>query len=111
MEKRLAASAEFLLPRASFSMGERPASRAIPSLAANNVVLVHGAFADGFSWTSVIPLLEATGFNVVAVQNPLTSLAEDVATTRRLLASSYASLVSRPVEAAKLITEAAGHDG
>jgi hypothetical protein len=100
LEKRLADSAEFLLPRASFSMGERLASRAIPSLAANNVVLVHGAFADGFSWTSLIPLLEATRFNVVAVQNPLTSLAEDVATTPRLLASSYASLVSRPVEAA-----------
>jgi pimeloyl-ACP methyl ester carboxylesterase len=53
---------------------------------ANNIVLVHGAFADGSSWSRVIPLLEAKGFNVTAVQNPLTSLAEDVATTRRLLA-------------------------
>ena len=51
-----------------------------------NVVLTHGAFADGSSWNRVIPLLEAKGLNVTAVQNPLTSLAEDIATTRRLLA-------------------------
>jgi pimeloyl-ACP methyl ester carboxylesterase len=48
--------------------------------------LVHGAFADGSSWGRVIPPLEAKGFNVTAVQIPLTSLAEDVSTTRRLLA-------------------------
>lgn len=54
--------------------------------AIKNVVLTHGAFADGSSWSKVIPLLEAKGLNVTAVQNPLTSLAEDVATTRRLLA-------------------------
>jgi pimeloyl-ACP methyl ester carboxylesterase len=54
--------------------------------AMKNVVLTHGAFADGSSWSKVIPLLEADGLNVTAVQNPLTSLAEDVATTRRLLA-------------------------
>jgi len=54
--------------------------------AIKNVVLTHGAFADGSSWSKVIPLLEAEGLNVSAVQNPLTSLADDVATTRRLLA-------------------------
>jgi pimeloyl-ACP methyl ester carboxylesterase len=53
---------------------------------ATNIVLVHGAFADGSSWSKVIPLLEGKGFTVTAVQNPLTSLPEDVATTRRLLA-------------------------
>ena len=52
----------------------------------HNVVLVHGAWADGSSWSKVIPLLEAKGLNVTAAQNPLTSLAEDVATTRRLIA-------------------------
>jgi pimeloyl-ACP methyl ester carboxylesterase len=61
------------------------AARSAPAHA-SNVVLVHGAFADGSSWSKVIPLLEANGLNVTAVQNPLTSLAEDVATTRRLLA-------------------------
>ena len=36
-----------------------------------NSVLVHGAFADGSSWSKVIPLLQARGYNVIAVQNPL----------------------------------------
>jgi hypothetical protein len=44
-----------------------------------NIVLVHGAFANGSSWAKVIPRLQAKGFNVVAVQNRLSSLADDVA--------------------------------
>lgn len=51
-----------------------------------NIVLVHGAFADGTSWAKVIPILESRGFHVVAVQNPLTSLADDVNSTRRIVA-------------------------
>lgn len=51
-----------------------------------NIVLVHGAFADGTSWSKLIPILEARGFHVVAVQNPLTSLSDDVAATRRMIA-------------------------
>jgi pimeloyl-ACP methyl ester carboxylesterase len=50
-----------------------------------SIVLVHGAFADGSSWNKVIPILEAEGFAVTAVQNPLTSLADDVATTKRVI--------------------------
>ena len=50
-----------------------------------NVVLVHGAFADGSSWSKVIPFLIANGLNAVAVQNPLTSLADDVAATKRVI--------------------------
>jgi len=50
-----------------------------------NVVLVHGAFADGSSWAKVIPILEERGFHVVAVQNPLTSLSDDVNATRRMI--------------------------
>src|ERR1700730_4874565 len=53
---------------------------------ARNVVLVHGAYADGSSWSEVIPLLQRAGLNVMAVQNPLTSLADDVEATRRILA-------------------------
>ena len=49
------------------------------------VVLVHGAFADGSGWGKVVPLLQAKGLHVVSVQNPLTSLADDVAATRRAL--------------------------
>jgi pimeloyl-ACP methyl ester carboxylesterase len=51
-----------------------------------NVVLVHGAFADGSSWAKVIPVLQAKGFRVIAVQNPLTSLGDDVAATKRAIA-------------------------
>lgn len=57
-----------------------------------NIILVHGAWADGSSWSKVITLLEADGLNVVAVQLPLTSLSDDVATVNRALA-----LEDRPV--------------
>jgi pimeloyl-ACP methyl ester carboxylesterase len=53
---------------------------------ARNVVLVHGAWADGSSWAAVIPYLQAAGLKVTAVQNPLTSLEDSVAATRRALA-------------------------
>src|SRR5260370_42106621 len=53
---------------------------------ARNVVLVHGAWADGSSWAEVIARLQAAGLHVTAVQNPLTSLADSVAATRRALA-------------------------
>jgi pimeloyl-ACP methyl ester carboxylesterase len=62
------------------------ASAQSSSSSAKNIVLVHGAFADGSSWSKVIPLLEADGYHVVAVQNPLTSLADDVAATKRIIA-------------------------
>lgn len=52
-----------------------------------NIVLVHGSWADGSCWAKVILLLEAKGFHVVAVQNPLTSLPDDVAATQRALAT------------------------
>lgn len=50
-----------------------------------NIVLVHGAWADGSSWSKVISLLQAKGFTVSAAQIPLTSLADDIETTQRLL--------------------------
>jgi pimeloyl-ACP methyl ester carboxylesterase len=49
------------------------------------IVLVHGAFADGSSWGDVIPKLEQKGYEVIAVQNPLTSYEDDVTTTRRVI--------------------------
>ncbi len=53
---------------------------------AKNVVLVHGAWADGSSWGGVIRILQAAGLHVTAVQNPLTSLKDSVDATRRALA-------------------------
>ncbi|MCX6047258.1 MAG: alpha/beta hydrolase [Chloroflexi bacterium] len=49
------------------------------------IILVHGAWADGTGWQHVIPLLEDDGYTVIAVQNPLSSLATDVATTKRVI--------------------------
>ena len=58
-----------------------------------NIVLVHGAFADGSSWAKVIAILQAEGYSVTAVQIPLSSLADDVAATRRALAIQQAPVI------------------
>src|SRR3979409_2675388 len=49
------------------------------------IVLVHGAFADASSFQYLIPLLQNDGYNVVAVENPLSSAPDDIATTKRLI--------------------------
>jgi pimeloyl-ACP methyl ester carboxylesterase len=59
---------------------------------ATNIVLVHGVWADGSSWNKVIPILENAGHRVIAVQLPLHSLADDVATVKRAI-----DLVGGPV--------------
>ena len=51
-----------------------------------NIVLVHGAWAEGSSWSSVIERLQADGYHVMAPTFPLTSLADDVARLRHMLA-------------------------
>src|SRR5579864_7514077 len=63
-----------------------PAARATAQEKIKTVLLIHGAWADGSSWSKVVPLLEAKGMNVVAVQIPLTSFADDVAATQRAIA-------------------------
>ena len=52
-----------------------------------NIMLVHGAWADGSCWSKVILLLQAKGYNVTAAQIPLKSLADDIEVTRRLLSA------------------------
>ncbi|WP_311948131.1 alpha/beta fold hydrolase [Mucilaginibacter terrae] len=49
------------------------------------IILVHGAFADGSSWNKVIPILQKKGYQAIAVQNPLTSLGDDVAAVERAI--------------------------
>ena len=61
--------------------------------AQTNVVLVHGAFADGSSWRHVLPLLEAKNLHVAAVQLPETSFQDDVAATRRLVSLQKGAVV------------------
>ncbi|MEV4603176.1 alpha/beta hydrolase [Amycolatopsis sp. NPDC049253] len=74
----LSATGLALAAPGSASAATRPAPR-------RSVVLVHGAYADGSCWAEVIPRLQAAGITVTSVQNPLTSLADDVAATRREL--------------------------
>jgi pimeloyl-ACP methyl ester carboxylesterase len=63
-----------------------PTAFAQPAAKARNVVLVHGLFADGSSWSEVIPRLQAAGLNVTSVQNPLTTLPDAVASALSVLA-------------------------
>lgn len=58
-----------------------------------NIVLVHGAFADGSSWSEVTERLQTKGFHVASVQNPLTSLSDDVTATERVLARQHGDVL------------------
>lgn len=81
------------------------------NLAAKSVVLVHGAFADGSSWNRVTPILEEAGLNVIAVQNPLDSLAGDVAYTNRAIERAEGPVVLVGHSwGGMVITEAGVHD-
>ncbi len=79
------------LPQASAQVPEQLKRVAQPEQVAQlaktqSILLVHGAWSDGSSFQKVIPLLQQQGFHVVSVQIPLTSFADDVATTKRALA-------------------------
>lgn len=81
--KRLAVA--IALTAAAATLGLSGSAHAQAVGPAKTVVLVHGAFADGSSWAKVIPFLKQAGLKVVAVQNPLDSLDNDVAFTNRAL--------------------------
>lgn len=86
----IVAGATLLLGQSTFSVhaeSSQEVSLSHPSGAGINVLLVHGAFVDASSWNKVISLLQARGYNALAVQNPLTSFDDDVATTNQALAS------------------------
>ena len=63
------------------------------TIAKPSIVLVHGAWADATSWQHVIPLLERDGYTVTAVQNTLTSLPDDVATTKRVIDAQRGAVI------------------
>lgn len=60
---------------------------------AKNVVLVHGAFADGSGWRKVYDILKKDGYNITIVQNPTATLADDVAATKRAIAQQNGPVV------------------
>ncbi len=77
MTKSLIAAASLALATALSPVQAAPATK--------NVVLVHGGFVDGSGWQGVYNILKKDGYNVTIVQNPTTSLADDVAVTRRAI--------------------------
>jgi len=85
MDRRTFATS-LLMGAATAVVAPKAMAQSAPTLRrANNVVRVHGLFADGSSWSEVIPLLQARGLNVTSVQNPLTTLEEAVAACRKVL--------------------------
>lgn len=90
----------FMMPVASFGAGS----------VVKTILLVHGAWADGSSWSKVVPLLEARGLHVVSVQIPLTSLAEDVAATERAMALETGPLVLVGHSYGGVVISQAGND-
>jgi pimeloyl-ACP methyl ester carboxylesterase len=68
----------------AFALPERSEAQAVARI--RNVVLVHGLYADGSCWVDVIGRLQTAGLHATAVQNPLRTFEDDVATTRRVLA-------------------------
>jgi pimeloyl-ACP methyl ester carboxylesterase len=67
------------------SCGEVSMSQANPLQGIKNVLLIHGGFVDGSGWQGVFDLLTRDGYTVSVVQNPTTSLTDDVAVTKRML--------------------------
>jgi pimeloyl-ACP methyl ester carboxylesterase len=103
-------SAAFIIALIGFSMCEKTASQPI-SKGVKNIVLVHGAFADGFSsWSKVISSLQAKGYNVIAVQNPLTSLADDVAAAKRAIAQMDGPVLLAAHSYGGMVISEAGND-
>jgi pimeloyl-ACP methyl ester carboxylesterase len=83
--RNLVLSAGAILAGAVFSTTAQAAE--LPKGAAHNIVLVHGAFVDQTSWKPVADILTKKGYNVTLVENPLTSLADDVDATKKALAA------------------------
>ncbi len=93
------------------TIGAQAGAAEVNGAAVPSVVIVHGAFADGSDWAKVIPLLQAKGVKVTAVQNPLTSLADDVAATHRAIAAQPGKVVLVGHSwGGTVITEAGQHD-
>ena len=85
MNRRVFSTALATAAAASLISARGMAANSTPAKA-RNVVLVHGLFADGSSWSEVIPRLQVASLNVTSVQNPLTTLPEAVDSALRVLA-------------------------
>src|SRR5258708_15741001 len=86
-------------------MAQKPASSPV-----KNIVLVHGAFADGSSWNKIIPLLQAKEFHVTSVAFPLTSSADDVAATKRAIAAQAGPVILVGHSYGRVVVTESGND-
>ncbi|WP_165184280.1 alpha/beta hydrolase [Caulobacter soli] len=92
--RNLLASAAALTLAAGFAVAPASAAPASASAkAVKNIVLVHGAFADGSGWEGVYKILTKDGYAVSIVQNPTTSLAGDVAITKSAIAAASGPVI------------------
>jgi hypothetical protein len=98
MDRRTFVGSTLAAATSSFLVGPVHAQ---PIPKAKNVVLVHGLFADGSSWSEVIPRLQAAGLNVTSVQNPLTTLPEAVDSAVRRRSSTQSDRSANWCEAKK----------
>jgi len=96
-----------LLPAVGLALGMALAS--VGHSAIKNVVLVHGAFADGSGWSLVAAVLEHDGYTVFVVQEPETTFEADVAATRLVLDRSGPCVLVGHSYGGMIITEAGGH--
>lgn len=94
------------------AMGQAAPAQTAAQTEKPTIVLVHGAYADGTSWSKVISLLQTKGYHVVSVQNPTTSLADDVTATERVLSQQKGPIVLVGHSwAGVVITQAGNHPG
>lgn len=103
----MAAVIVFLLPHHAIA---QTSTKTIKFKGIKNIVLVHGAFADGSSWSKIIPELQAKGYNVIAVQNPLTSFNDDVAAAKRVIAQMDGDVLLVGHSYAGMVISEAGKD-
>src|SRR4051812_2197096 len=75
-----------------------------------SIVLVHGGFVDGAGWEGVYNILKKDGYNVSIVQNPTTSLADDVAATKRVLAGQKGPVILVGHSYGGVVVTEAGND-
>jgi pimeloyl-ACP methyl ester carboxylesterase len=105
--KTLLATAAALTLAAGFApVQAAPAS----AKAVKNIVLVHGGFVDGSGWAGVHKILKKDGYNVVIVQNPTLSLADDVAVTKRAIASTNGPVILVGHSYGGVVVSEAGND-
>jgi pimeloyl-ACP methyl ester carboxylesterase len=110
MMNRRAFSAALAAGAAASLISARGVARNSTPTKASNVVLVHGLFADGSSWSEVIPRLQAAGLNVTSVQNPLTTLPQAVDSALRVLArQDGATVLVGHSFSGMIVTEAGMH--